>query len=66
MKKTKTIKKKADKKTEKAVNDSFNSNLVHQVIVSQISNRRKSIAHTKDRSEVRGGGKKTMETKRNW
>ena len=31
--------------------------LIHQVAVSQMANRRRIIAHTKDRSEVRGGGK---------
>ena len=32
--------------------------VVHQVFVSQSGNQRESIAHTKNRSEVRGGGKK--------
>jgi len=59
--KKKTVAKKA-KKAEKA-GDTFNSNLVYQVAVSQLSNRRKSIAHTKDRSEVRGGGKKPWKQK---
>lgn len=36
----------------------MNSDLVHQILVSQMSNRRQNIAHTKDRSEVSGGGKK--------
>jgi len=36
----------------------LNQNLVWQVMVSQRSNRRQSIAHTKDRSEVSGGGRK--------
>lgn len=36
----------------------LNQNLVWQVIVSQRSNRRQSIAYTKDRSEVSGGGRK--------
>lgn len=36
----------------------FNSNLVHQVYTSLLSNRRKPLAFTKDRSEVKGGGKK--------
>ncbi len=39
-------------------NVEFNPDLVHQVVISQMSNKRKPIAHTKDRGEVRGGGKK--------
>ena len=37
--------------------------LIHQVAVSQMANRRKVIAHTKDRGEVRGGGKKPWRQK---
>ena len=41
----------------------INSDLVHQVIVSQMANRRKKIAHTKERAAVRGGGKKPWKQK---
>lgn len=37
--------------------------LLHQVIVSQESNLRRPIAHTKTRGEVRGGGKKPWRQK---
>lgn len=40
-----------------------NPDLVHQVVVSQMANRRKVIAHAKGRAEVRGGGKKPWRQK---
>ena len=41
----------------------MNNDLVHQVIVSQMANRRQVSAHTKDRGAVSGGGKKPWRQK---
>ncbi|HRY52339.1 MAG TPA: 50S ribosomal protein L4 [Candidatus Portnoybacteria bacterium] len=40
-----------------------NADLVSQTVTAQMANSRESIAHSKDRSEVRGGGKKPWKQK---
>jgi large subunit ribosomal protein L4 len=40
-----------------------NTDLVHQAVVTQMANQRPVLAHTKDRSEVSGGGKKPWRQK---
>lgn len=43
---------------DKVFGVSVNENLIHQAVVAQMANKRQVLANTKDRSEVRGGGKK--------
>lgn len=40
-----------------------NTALLHQVVVGQLANQRMAVANTKDRSEVRGGGRKPWRQK---
>ncbi len=40
-----------------------NNELLHQAVIAQMANARQVLANTKDRSEVRGGGKKPWKQK---
>ena len=51
------------KLNDKIFNVEIKQALLHQVMVAQMSNERQVLAHTKDRSEVRGGGKKPWKQK---
>ena len=49
--------------SEKIFGVKSNAELLHQAVVTQMANERQVLADTKDRSEVRGGGKKPWKQK---
>jgi large subunit ribosomal protein L4 len=49
--------------SEKVFKVAPNADLIHQAVVAQRNNERQVLADTKDRSEVRGGGKKPWKQK---
>ena len=49
--------------SEKIFGVKSNAELLHQAVVTQMGNERQVLADTKDRSEVRGGGKKPWKQK---
>ncbi len=51
------------KLTDKVFGVPASEPLLHQAVVAQTSNQRQVLAHTKDRSEVRGGGRKPWRQK---
>jgi large subunit ribosomal protein L4 len=48
---------------DKMFGSKWSPDLVHQVLITQQANSRNTVAHAKDRSEVRGGGKKPWKQK---
>jgi large subunit ribosomal protein L4 len=51
------------KLSDKVFNVELNDDLIHQAVNTQLSNEKQILAHTKIRSEVRGGGKKPWRQK---
>ena len=49
--------------SEKIFGVKSNAELLHQAVITQMANERQVLADTKDRSEVRGGGKKPWKQK---
>ncbi|MEK7126520.1 MAG: 50S ribosomal protein L4 [Patescibacteria group bacterium] len=49
--------------SEKVFGVRWNSDLVHQALLTQLANSRAPLAHTKGRGEVRGGGRKPYKQK---